>query len=196
MENLSEHIPMRTCIACRQSVPSYELERYVLLNQTLVYDLRHRAPGRGAYVHVKCLAQAHKRNGFSRAFKTKVPLPPWSELLLQVQEGIALRLREQLGTVTRARQVSLGGQELAEAMQQDQIKLVLFASDCGQSTRKKFEANAARKQIPTAQALDAQALGRLVGRDHIAVLGIRSDEFAHKIVSDLEKLHDLSVFEP
>lgn len=188
---------MRTCVACRQSVPAEELERYVFMQQQLVYDLRHRAPGRGAYVHVACLAQAHKRNGFAKAFKAKVQLPPWEEFLATVKDGVALRLREQLSACVRARQASLGGQELAESMSKDQVKLVLFATDCGQGTRKKFESNALRKQLPIQDVgYDTNTFGALVGREQIAVMGVRSAEFALKIIRDLEKLRDLRVFEP
>ena len=196
MHSAHEHTPTRTCVACRLSASPEAFERFVLMGDQLVYDLRHRAPGRGAHVHVACLEQAHKRQAFARSFKAKVVMPPLAELTAQLREGIGLRLREQISAAAAQRQLALGGQELAEAMRLDQIALVLFASDCGESTRKKFEGNAARKGVPTQTGPEGASLGQLVGRAQISVLGVRADRVAQKIVRDLEKLRDLGVFGP
>jgi predicted RNA-binding protein YlxR (DUF448 family) len=53
---------LRRCVGCRVSSPKGELIRLVLREGAVQEDPRHRAGGRGAYLHARreCIARAEK----------------------------------------------------------------------------------------------------------------------------------------
>lgn len=61
--------PIRSCIGCRKTGGPSELMRMVLVGGKVVFDQRQIAPGRGAWVHRKCLKLAVDRQAFKWAFK-------------------------------------------------------------------------------------------------------------------------------
>jgi uncharacterized protein len=92
---------IRTCIGCRQRAPAAELLRVVVAPDAIgkaaprpnerqkdaprgpaalpvVPDPRHRAPGRGAWLHRDpgCVELAERRRAFARAFRVSVALDP------------------------------------------------------------------------------------------------------------------------
>jgi uncharacterized protein len=72
-----KHVPLRTCIACRETKPKRELTRVVLVpEQGLVIDATGKLNGRGAYLCRRrtCWDQAIKRGALARALKAKLAL--------------------------------------------------------------------------------------------------------------------------
>ena len=70
-----KHIPLRTCIACRETKPKRELARIVLVpEQGLVVDTTGKLNGRGAYLCRRrtCWDQAIKRGTLARALRAKL----------------------------------------------------------------------------------------------------------------------------
>jgi uncharacterized protein len=93
---------IRTCIGCRQRAPAAELLRVVVTPDAIgkaaprpadereqsanggpaalpvVPDPRHRAPGRGAWLHrdPECVELAERRRAFARALRVPVALDP------------------------------------------------------------------------------------------------------------------------
>jgi len=66
--------PIRSCIGCRKTGGPSELMRMVLVDGKVIFDQRQIAPGRGAWVHRKCLELAIDRKAFKWAFKlTEMP---------------------------------------------------------------------------------------------------------------------------
>ncbi len=67
---------LRTCVGCRARAVSTELLRVVIVEGTLVPDLRRRLPGRGAWLHpdLDCLRIAERRRAFPRALRVPAPL--------------------------------------------------------------------------------------------------------------------------
>jgi predicted RNA-binding protein YlxR (DUF448 family) len=57
-----KHIPQRTCIGCRETLPKRELMRIVRTSEGVRYDSTGKLEGRGAYLHNKrsCWEQALK----------------------------------------------------------------------------------------------------------------------------------------
>ena len=78
-----KHIPMRSCIVCRESKDKSELLRVVRRpDGSVVIDQTGREPGRGAYVcrHGDCMATAVKKCAFNRAFKEQLPQSVYDSL--------------------------------------------------------------------------------------------------------------------
>ncbi len=71
---MDKKVPMRTCIACRQSKPKKELIRVVKFNDEIKLDLTGKANGRGAYVcgDVECIKKLKKGKMLNRAFSCQV----------------------------------------------------------------------------------------------------------------------------
>ena len=69
--------PQRTCLGCRRSDDRSSLQRFVLVEQTVVADPQRRLPGRGAWLHAdeQCRATALRRGGFAKAFRRRVTVP-------------------------------------------------------------------------------------------------------------------------
>jgi uncharacterized protein len=70
-----KHIPLRTCIACRETKPKRELARVVLVpEQGLVVDATGKLNGRGAYLcrRRSCWDQAIKRGALARALRVRL----------------------------------------------------------------------------------------------------------------------------
>lgn len=66
--------PIRSCIGCRKTGSPASLMRMVLVDGKVMFDQRQTAPGRGAWVHRKCLKLAIDRKAFKWAFKlTEMP---------------------------------------------------------------------------------------------------------------------------
>ena len=66
--------PIRSCIGCRKTGEPSELMRMVLVGGKVIFDQQQIAPGRGAWVHRKCLKMAIDRQAFKWAFKlTEMP---------------------------------------------------------------------------------------------------------------------------
>jgi hypothetical protein len=70
---------IRTCIGCRQRAAAAELLRVVVgPGSTVIPDPRHRAAGRGAWVHLdrNCVDLAERRRAFARALRAPGGLDP------------------------------------------------------------------------------------------------------------------------
>lgn len=70
-----KHIPIRSCIVCRESKDKSELLRVVKRpDGTVVIDSTGKESGRGAYVCKTgdCMATAIKKRVFNRAFKQQL----------------------------------------------------------------------------------------------------------------------------
>lgn len=72
----STHIPLRTCLACREKKQKTELVRFILNEDQVHIDCDFKLPGRGAYTCAieTCFHTVIKRKGFYRAFRQKVQI--------------------------------------------------------------------------------------------------------------------------
>lgn len=186
--------PERMCVGCRQNAPKEELERFIFHDEAgLVFDLRRKAPGRGTYVHADpgCIRKAVEKGGFSRGFKSRVVADP-DELLGDVTHGIRRRLQEGLRVALQSQNLTVGSTAVSEAIKHDEVGLLILATNIGESTRRKFESNADRKNIAVSHALTGEELGALSGRDYVAVCAIAPSLPLARIRRDIEKLAQLN----
>jgi predicted RNA-binding protein YlxR (DUF448 family) len=63
-----QKLRQRSCIACRGLESWTDLIRTVLVNNHIEIDLNHRMPGRGAWLHRKCIMVAIERKAFNKSF--------------------------------------------------------------------------------------------------------------------------------
>jgi uncharacterized protein len=95
------HIPIRTCIACRQTDEKRDLLRVVRQpDGSVLYDPKGKMSGRGAYVcaSVPCIEQARKRKGLERSLKlTSIPEALFIELKQQAIPEVEKNSQESEG---------------------------------------------------------------------------------------------------
>lgn len=82
-----KHIPIRTCVACRETDEKRDLMRIVRQpDSSVVYDPKGKISGRGAYIcaRAECVAQAQKRKSLERSLKVSgIPAAFFEELNAQ-----------------------------------------------------------------------------------------------------------------
>jgi hypothetical protein len=90
------HIPIRTCVACRETDEKRDLMRIVRQPEGgILYDPKGKLSGRGAYLcaRAECIALARKQKKLERSLKVSgVPEALFIELsarALEIQEGTA-----------------------------------------------------------------------------------------------------------
>jgi uncharacterized protein len=79
------HVPIRTCVSCRETDEKRDLLRVVRLKDgSAVYDSRGKVSGRGAYVCARpdCISTARKQKKLERSLKiTQLPSELFDELM-------------------------------------------------------------------------------------------------------------------
>ena len=85
------HIPIRTCVACRETDEKRDLLRVVRQpDGSLAYDPKGKLSGRGAYVcaRVECIALAQKQKKLERSLKVgSVPEELFDVLRVRAEES-------------------------------------------------------------------------------------------------------------
>jgi uncharacterized protein len=88
---MPKHIPLRSCIACRETKPKRELVRVVRVTDDRVeVDRTGRQNGRGAYFcpALECWELGQKRKALNHALSMTVSLNNWGELLAYARETL------------------------------------------------------------------------------------------------------------
>jgi uncharacterized protein len=94
LDNISQplkqkHVPLRTCIACRQSAGKRELVRLVSCAGGIEVDLKGKKPGRGVYLCArrKCWETSLKGNRIEFGLRTKLSTDN-RQLLMEYAAGL------------------------------------------------------------------------------------------------------------
>ena len=90
---MTERTVIRSCVACRQKMDQARLNRVVVHGGKVVADPLGNLPGRGAYVcsSFRCLNDAIRSGGFSRALRTKSLEANSEELLFGFMKGLQMQ---------------------------------------------------------------------------------------------------------
>ncbi len=62
MSGLRRHVPLRRCVACRESLPKAQLERLIRGESGWAHDASGRAGGRGTWFCHACLERLDERS--------------------------------------------------------------------------------------------------------------------------------------
>jgi predicted RNA-binding protein YlxR (DUF448 family)/ribosomal protein L30E len=188
----------RTCVACRREGEQGTLIRLAASpDGRLVVDHPPKLKGRGAYVcpDPACLAAAVKRNPFSRAFRRPVALPE-ADLGRLVADRLEAHVTGLLGVARGAGRVRSGATQVEEALARGRLALLIVAADAEPATAEAFAALARAAGTPLVRFGSREALGRAIGKDFRAVVGIADPGLAAKIRDDLGKLDRLAECQP
>jgi uncharacterized protein len=171
---MPRHEPERTCIVTREVRSPEALIRFVAApDGTVVADLRHRLPGRGAWVTATADAvrQAVKRRLFARAFKAQVHIP--ATLADDIEAALRQDLRQALSLANKAGAVVSGFAKVEAAVATGAVAALVHASEAAEDGRRKL-AQALRKRFgdaisafPVVDDLAGPELDLALGRPNV-----------------------------
>jgi uncharacterized protein len=166
--------PERSCIVTREARSPDALIRFVVgPDGTVVPDLRHKLPGRGAWVtaNAETVRQAVKRRLFNRAFKAEVKVPP--SLADDIDAALRQDLRQALSLANKAGAVTSGFAKVEAAISEGKIGALVHAAEAAEDGRKKL-AGALRKRfgeaisaVPVIDDLTGPELDLALGRPNV-----------------------------
>jgi predicted RNA-binding protein YlxR (DUF448 family)/ribosomal protein L7Ae-like RNA K-turn-binding protein len=191
-------MPDRTCVACRRESEQGMLIRFAAgPDGRLVVDHPPKLKGRGAYLcpDRACVEGAARRNPFPRAFRRPVTLPE-GDLAAAIGGRVAGHVAGLLGVATRAGRTRSGATQVEEALERGRLALLLVATDAEPSTVAAFEARGRAAGVPVARYGTRETLGRAVGKEFRAVVGIADRGLAARIRDDLGALARLEAVAP
>lgn len=142
-----------------------------------------------------CVAAAARKNPFARAFRRPVTLPE-GDLGRLVAERIEARVTGLLGVARKAGRVRSGATQVEEALSRERLALLIVAGDAEPATVEAFATRAAAVGTPVTRFGTKDSLGRAIGQEHRAVVGIADPGLAGKIREDLGKLYRLTGRQP
>ena len=185
------HVAMRRCAVTRARAPQRDLLRLALApDGTPFVDLLGRAPGRGVYVVCapEVLLTAVSPRGVGRAFKGKARPMPEDEakrLVEETVERLTERMLELSGIARRAGRLEVGlDAALRMAARHPAGCVVAIASDASARTRER-----ARAAVPEIYELFSPkaSVGARLGRDEVALIGIRPSRLAERWVVEARR---------
>jgi len=196
-----ERGPVRTCVGCRTRAPKEELVRLVPApdgdpGPELVVDLLGKLPGRGISVHPRrtCVEGAVKRGGIAHALR-RAPRSNASALANAIADRLSQRALSIVVAARGARAVVLGTEAVREALAGGELALLLLASDA-EGRRDELIAQTERAGrgaivITTGDTQTKAELGKMFGRDELAVIGVTDPRIAEQVTQALTTALDL-----
>jgi len=138
--------PERTCIVTRAKGLPEDMIRFVVGPGAIVVpDIRRKLPGRGVWVTAQAghVAEAVKRQAFSRGFKTKVVAS--ESLAAEIEALLTKDCLQALSLASKAGQVVSGFAKVEEAIASGAIAGLVHAADCGADGMRKLAQSLRRR---------------------------------------------------
>ncbi len=186
----TENGPERTCIVTRQKGDPGTLLRFVVApDGTVMFDVRRRLPGRGAWLmgQASVVETAIKRKAFARAFKRDVGVS--GSLPAEVDELLLKDALQSLALANKAGQVVAGSAKVQGALGDGKVAALLHATNASPDGSRKIEASARRaagetSSPPVVQMFESHQMDLALGRANVIhaalLIGGASDAFLER----------------
>jgi uncharacterized protein len=135
----AEGSPERTCIVTRAKGLPEDMIRFVMGPGAIVVpDIGRKLPGRGVWVTARAerVAEAVKRQAFSRGFKTKVSVS--ESLAAEIEALLTKDCLQALSMAIKAGLVITGFAKAEQAIALHAIAGLVHAADCGADGKRKL----------------------------------------------------------
>ena len=139
-DDAEEKGPERTCIVTRVKGAPEAMIRFVVGPEAVVVpDIRRKLPGRGVWVTASetTIAEAVRKQAFSRGFKTKVTAS--ATLGSDVYDLLARDALQSLAMANKAGAVITGFAKVESAIGAGKVAAVLHAADAGEDGVRKLD---------------------------------------------------------
>jgi predicted RNA-binding protein YlxR (DUF448 family) len=174
---------VRMCAVTRQVRPIDELIRFVVSpSGEVIPDLKRKLPGRGLWVSAsrQAVAEAARRNQFSKGFKRDVHVAP--TLAADTENLLVRGVIEALAMAAKAGQVIAGFSKVEGALDQRQaqvrqvrLQALIHAADGAADGIRKLDAlvkqntwnNGESREFPVVTALTSEQLDLALGRSNV-----------------------------
>ena len=91
-----------------------------------------------------------------------------------------------LGLCMRAGKIASGEAILEKAIKDGKVKLVIIAEDASNNTKKKFNNMCAFRHIKLIELGTKESLGKAIGKEIRASIGVCDEGFVNNIIGNLE----------
>lgn len=191
-ETRDEDISIRMCAGCRQKEARDALVRFAVRHGDLAPDIHGRLGGRGVSIHPRrgCFETAVRRGGLARVLGGPVPRPA-DELARTAAEQYRRRAEGLLQGARRAKAVAVGTDAVRESIENQRLALLVVATDA-ENRREELERAAGRLGRRCVVFGTRTYLGRLWGREEVAVLSILDAKIADELSRTVERVTALS----
>ena len=167
---------MRMCVVSREVRPVDELIRFVVSpGNEVVPDLKRKLPGRGMWITASrgVVAEAVRRNHFSKAFKRELRIP--KTFPADIEALLVRSATEALGIAAKAGQIVAGFGKVESALREGTAEVLIHASDGAADGIRKLDMLArqnegnrgAKPQIPVVTALKSTELDLALTRSNV-----------------------------
>ena len=169
---------------------------------SVVADLKHNLPGRGAWVTARriMVAEAVRKGLFKRALKEDVSVA--ADLPDQVSALLALRARESLSLANKAGEVVSGFTKVEAALRSGRVIGLIAAEDGAEDGRNKLKnlvkslGSDDKSSIVCFSGLDSTDLGLAFGRSHVIHAALIDGPAARAASLRLQRLNDYKADNP
>lgn len=189
--------PERKCIATGLALgPKDPAIRFVLApDKSIVADLAHKLPGRGAWVTAErqALQRALTKGLFARAFKETARLPADLDadgFIAHVAAGLRVRALSALGLARRAGASVQGFEKLKAGLKKGEVIVYIYASDSAPDGRDKMLrlVQALDRPCPAVGYFSGIELDQALGSSNIVHLGLTKQGIATGLLRESARL--------
>jgi uncharacterized protein len=178
------------CIVTRQSADEDRLVRFVLSPEGLVTpDLARKLPGRGVWVTLsqKVLAEAIKRQAFSRGFETEAKVD--QGLVGQVGQLLRQQALSHLMLARKAGQAVSGSMKVEAALTSGPVAVLLHAQEAQPDGCRKLDRLAQPKTL-ISRAFKADEMDLAFGRTNVIHAAVASGGVALRLAQCIRRMEE------
>ena len=169
---------------------------------SVVADLKHNLPGRGAWVTARrgLVAEAVRKGLFKRAFKSEVQVT--ADLPDQVAALLAQRARESVSLANKAGEAVAGFTKVEAALRSGHVVGLIAASDGADDGRNKLKnlvksmGSDHKSEVLCFSGLDSTDLGLAFGRSHVIHAALIDGPAARAALARLLRLNEYQADSP
>ena len=181
----------RTCIVTRAVRPPAAMIRFVRApDGGVAPDIRSRLPGRGVYVTASAdlVAQAAKRQIFSRGFKAKAEASP--TLADEVDRLLEADCLQMLALANKAGLATAGFAKVAAALEAGRVRALIEARDGGADGRRKLERSSKRAsgEPRRVESFTSSQLDLALGRTNVIHAALAGGGLTEAFLARCERL--------
>ncbi len=180
-------VPQRCCLVTRRFGNKESLIRFVVGPDNRVQpDIAAKLPGRGIWLSADrdVVNTACDGNLFAKGFRAAVSVD--AELTRRVEDLVAKRCLGLLGLARRAGDVSLGFEQVSEALATGVAGVGVIAVEAAENSRRKIERAAGK--APVLSLFTAQELAQALGREHVVYVAVTKGRNAARLVVEAGRL--------
>ena len=184
----------RTCIVTREALPADQLIRFVAdPDGEVVADLRHRLPGRGAWVTARAgmVRMAERKHLFGRALGAPVTVA--SGLAERVAEQLRAAAVAALSLARKAGVVVAGFAKVEAALARGQVVALIHAAEASNDGVDKLAASARRASgasLPVIRAYTGEELSLAFGGANVVHAALLAGPASDHVLMRLKALAD------